>query len=161
LHVTFTGPRVAIRYGTGLHDAYGNEAHATTCVRKRVVLLDRGLLRNKSEHRRILLHEMFHFAWVRLGNRKRWSWESLLAAEWGAKARGETGWSAEWRKRLLNQTAVTLRTRAWREYCCESFCDTAAWVYGGSEVEVTLAVRYRRRRRSWFEKEFATGCLAI
>ena len=24
------------------------------------------------------------------------------------------------------------RTRHWREYCCESFCDTAAWLYSGS-----------------------------
>jgi hypothetical protein len=161
LHVRFTGRHVPIRYRTGLHDAYGNEAHATTYVRKRIILLDKGLRRNKSEHRRILLHEMFHFAWVRLGNPKRWGWESMLEKEWRAKVRGECGWSAEWRKRLLNQTAVKLRTHAWREYCCESFCDTAAWVYGGSEVELTLPVRYRRRRRNWFRKEFATGCVAI
>ena len=25
------------------------------------------------------------------------------------------------------------RTRRWREYCCESFCDTAAWMYSGVE----------------------------
>jgi hypothetical protein len=40
----------------------------------------------------------------------------------------------------------------WREYCCESFCDTAAWLYSGVQVhsEFTLAGRYRHRRRVWF-----------
>jgi hypothetical protein len=116
---------------------------------------------NKTEHERILLHEIFHFVWVRLGNPRRREWEALLAREWKARARGEAGWSAEWRKRALRSDDVAQRTLAWREYCCESFCDTGAWVGGGHEREVTLAARRRETRRSWFTERFATGCLAI
>jgi hypothetical protein len=91
---------------------------------------------------------------VRLGNPRRLAWEAFLAAEWKAGARGEAGWSAEWRKRRLSASAVNNRTRCWREYCCESFCDTAAWVYGGAErgraSEVTLSAARRRARAAWF-----------
>jgi hypothetical protein len=66
------------------------------------------------------------------------------------------GWSAEWRKRLLSASAVDSRSRLWREYCCESFCDTAAWIYGGGEQsernsEVSLSGTRRRARAAWFE----------
>ncbi len=118
------------------------------------MLLDRDLLRNPAEHRRIRLHECFHFVWVRLGNPRRLAWEAFLAAEWKSRARGETGWSAEWRKRLLSGSAVAERSRFWREYCCESFCDTAAWVFGtehGGDSEVTLSPKRQRARRAWFQ----------
>jgi hypothetical protein len=161
LEVKFTGPTVAIRWQTGLLDTAGNEAHAATFIRKRVIFLHKELRGNKTEHQRVFIHEMFHFAWMRLGNRKRLAWEALLRQEWEAGVRGEAGWSAEWRKRKLGEASVLRRTRAWREYCCESFCDTAAWLFGGSEEEVTLSIRPRRRRRRWFDEEFATGCVAI
>lgn len=161
MNVTFSGRPVAIRYRAGLLDTFGNDAHASTFIRKRIIVLDSELRWNKTERARVLLHEMFHFAWVRLGNSRRLAWEDLLCREWLAGARGETGWSAEWRKRELSRAGVEARSRAWREYCCESFCDTAAWVFGGSETEVTLANRHRRKRRRWFEEEFATGCVAI
>ena len=66
--------------------------------------------------------------------------------------RGELGWSAEWRKDALGADDVAGRTRRWREYCCESFCDTAAWLYSGVErhEEFTLGERWRRGRRAWF-----------
>jgi hypothetical protein len=137
-----------------LRDAAGHPAHAATFIRRRLVLLDRDLLRNPAERRRIRLHEFFHFVWVRLGNPRRLAWEAFLAAEWKENARGEAGWSAEWRKRLLSASAVNNRTRFWREYCCESFCDTAAWLYGGAErgsdSEVTLSPARRRARAAWF-----------
>ena len=161
MNVRFTGKPVRIRWRTGLLDTAGHHAHAATFIRTRLILLDSELRGIKSEHQRVLLHEMFHFAWMRLGNPKRLAWENLLRGEWAAGARGEAGWSAEWRKRVLSETAATQRTRAWREYCCESFCDTAAWVFGGAEEEVTLSLRCRGRRKNWFEKEFATGCVAI
>jgi hypothetical protein len=104
---------------------------------------------------------MFHFAWVRLGNPRRREWEKLLEREWTGRARGEAGWSAEWRKRALRPGDVAQRSRGWREYCCESFCDTGAWICGGGDPEVTLAARHRRTRRCWFRESFATGCLAI
>ena len=112
------------------------------------------------EHRRILLHEYFHFAWVRLGNQRRRAWEAYLASEWNSGARGEAGWSAEWRKQKLSDGDVAHRSRRWRDYCCESFCDTAAWIMGGvhseaSDVsEVTLGQARRRARRVWFKAHF-------
>ncbi len=109
-------------------------------------MLDHELLVSGSEHLRVLLHELFHFLWVRLGNQRRIAWESVLVREWAAGARGEAGWSAEWRKEALKDSDVRGRTRKWREYCCESFCDTGAWVLGGSGREVTLAKENRRRR---------------
>jgi hypothetical protein len=94
---------------------------------------------------------LLHFAWVRAGNRRRREWENLLRKEWQARARGECGWSAEWRKNQLCLRDADIRTRAWREYCCESFCDSGAWICGGGEKEVTLAARHRRARQAWFE----------
>ncbi|MCU1327875.1 MAG: hypothetical protein JWN34_3245, partial [Bryobacterales bacterium] len=57
-----------------------------------------------------MVHELFHFVWVRLGNPRRKEWESLLRAEWEARAKGETGWSAEWRKRELKQKDIDVRS---------------------------------------------------
>jgi hypothetical protein len=118
------------------------------------VLLDRNLLRDPAEHRRIRLHEYFHFVWVRLGNPRRRAWEAFLADEWKSRARGEAGWSAEWRKRRIDASDVAIRSRLWREYCCESFCDTAAWLFGGGDSEVTLSLARRRSRQAWFHAGF-------
>jgi hypothetical protein len=159
--VTFTGLPIEVRYSPDLLDTAGNTAHAATYLRRRLIVLDIDLPGNKTEHRRILVHEIAHFAWVRLGNPRRWAWEKVLEREWQAGARGEAGWSAEWRKRALRERHMTGRDRAWREYCCESFCDTAAWLWGGVESEVTLSARYRRKRSKWFTEEFATQCIAI
>ncbi len=76
-----------------------------------------------------------------------------MRTELAAGTRGELGWSAEWRKDALQSGDVRLRTRHWREYCCESFCDTAAFLYSGvrRHPEFTLAARFRGRRRAWFE----------
>ncbi|HZL56478.1 MAG TPA: hypothetical protein VFC21_05325 [Bryobacteraceae bacterium] len=141
-----------IRYRSNLRDTAGNPAHAATFIRKRLIVLDTALLSNPAEHERILCHERFHFVWVRLGNPRRLAWELLLAAEYRARARGEAGWSAEWRKQKLSALDVTKRTRRWREYCCESFCDTAAWIFTSSEIEVTLAKLRREGRKSWFAR---------
>jgi hypothetical protein len=145
----FRGHPVEIRYARGLRDTAGHEAHAATDLRERLIVLDGELRGNKAEHRRILTHELFHFVWVRLGNVKRREWEDLLAREWRSRARGEAGWSAEWRKRMLHPDDVRRRSQAWREYCCESFCDTAAWIYAEVSTECTLAKRHRNRRKLW------------
>ncbi len=49
------------------------------------------------------------------------------------------------------------RTRPWREYCCESFCDTASWLHSGCDSENTLAAVRRRTRTAWFMANFAEG----
>lgn len=130
----------------------GTEVHAASYPRRRELILDEALLQDERELARILTHELFHFVWIRLGNPRRQQWEALLLEETVAHARGELGWSAEWRKRRLQPEDWRMRRRRWREYCCESFCDTAAWVHGGlaDHDEFTLAARFRRRRQAWF-----------
>jgi hypothetical protein len=150
----FAGKPVGIRYGAHLRDTAGNPAYAATSIVRRMIILDPGLKKTPRNHCRILLHEYFHFAWVRLGNPRRRAWEAFLAREWNSRARGEAGWSAEWRKQKLSRGDILQRSRRWREYCCESFCDTAAWVIGKVDSEVTLAESRRRARLAWFEANY-------
>ena len=141
--------RVLIRRSLGPHSA-------STSIPRRLILLDAEVLRRRREFERILVHELFHFAWVRLSNEKRRSWERLLAAEFAARTPGELGWSAEWRKARLARSDPRRRTPRWRRYACESFCDTAACLYAGlrSHDEFTLPAPARRRRRAWFREYF-------
>jgi hypothetical protein len=140
-----TPPR--IRAVAGLCDRRG-PVHAGAFLRERRIAFECTL----AEFPRIYVHELFHFAWRRAGNPLRWSFEGLLRREKEAGARGELGWSSEWRKRALSEDDIRRRTRRWREYCCESFCDTAAWLYSGSahHPEFTLSRPFRHFRRAWF-----------
>jgi len=151
--MSLAGRPIEVRYSDNLRDTAGNPAHAATFIRQRLIVLDGQLRRDPAEHRRILVHELFHFVWIRLGNAKRRAWEDLLRSEYKARARGETGWSAEWRKDKLSAGAIRRRTRRWREYCCESFCDTAAYLETGSRAELTLAHAHQARRRVWFAEQ--------
>jgi hypothetical protein len=154
----FDGAPVRIRYRANLRDTAGNPAHAATFIRRREIILD-----PESKTNRILLHEYFHFAWVRLGNPRRAAWETLLKSEWKTRARGEAGWSAEWRKKKLSPRDLGDRTRLWREYCCESFCDTAAFVFAPNPdiTEVTLSPMRLRARTVWFTQTFPGRTFAI
>ena len=136
-----------VRYRANLLDTAGNQAHAATSIPGREIVLDPELRRNAHERQRILLHEYFHFTWVRLGNPRRRAWEEFLAREWKSRTRGEAGWSAEWRKKELTALDLSQRTRRWRDYCCESFCDTGAWIKSGIATENTLS-RTRRCARA-------------
>ncbi len=142
----------------GLSDRRG-PVHGGAFLRERRIALDC----TQAEFPRVFVHEMFHFVWVRAGNPVRRSFEALLLAEWRERARGELGWSAEWRKNDLSAADRERRTKLWREYCCESFCDTAAWLYSGKKghAEFTLAERFRRRRRDWFRKIFSPRGLSL
>jgi hypothetical protein len=139
--------RVEVRASLGAH-------LAATSIRDRLILLDRSVFRRKGEFERILIHELFHFVWVRLSNAKRRGWEQVLAKELQARISGELGWSAERRKNKLMAHDRRDRTPAWRSYCCESFCDTAAWIYAGltSHDEFTLAARASAKRESWLRR---------
>lgn len=130
----------------------GPPVHAAADLLRRRILLDRELLASPREFERILIHELAHFAWRRLGNPRRWSFEALVASELKAHARGELGWSAESRKAGLTGKDIASRSRRWRGYVCESFCDTAAWYFGSGRrhAEFTLARRHQRRRANWF-----------
>jgi hypothetical protein len=120
--------------------------YAGSFLRQRLIVLDSSLTRTPGQFTRILIHELFHFVWLRLGNRARGEYEALIRREVERQVRGESGWSAEWRKDALGASP-----RRWREYVCESFCDTAAYLYSGSRsAEVTLPVAARETRRRWF-----------
>ena len=148
--------RVEIRRSLGSHLAGAS-------IPRRLILLDAAVLARRGEFERILIHELFHFAWVRLSNRNRVAWEQLLASELRDRVKGELGWSAEWRKETLTRTDARLRTAKWRRYACESFCDSAAWMFAGPRVhdEFTLAAAARRLRRRWFTEQFSACPVAI
>lgn len=130
----------------------GQEVHAASFLRERRIVLDQALRSNPGELSRIALHELFHFVWIRLGNAERRRWEDLLRDQVLRGARGELGWSAEQRLRALRPSDVAGRTRRWREYVCESFCDTAAWAFGmlRSHDEFSLEMPFRPSRLRWF-----------
>ncbi|HWZ33900.1 MAG TPA: hypothetical protein VNX18_21320 [Bryobacteraceae bacterium] len=137
---------------------------AAASIPDRRILLDREVLTSSGEFERILIHEIFHFAWLRLSNAKRREWESVLQAEVQNRVRGELGWSAEWRKEKLTSRDPVRRSPVWRRYACESFCDTAAWLYSGVRLhdEFTLPAAARSRRRRWFQDTFpATQHISI
>ena len=137
---------------------------AGASIPRRLILLDAAVFARPGEFERVLIHELFHFAWVRLSNERRRGWERLLEQELRENITGELGWSAEWRKDTLTRADALRRTPRWRRYACESFCDTAAWLFAGLSAhdEFTLAPRTRRIRRQWFQQEFpATALVAV
>jgi hypothetical protein len=141
----------------------GREVHAGSFLRQRKIVLDSALKKQPRELERILMHELFHFAWLRLGNSKRWSYEELLRSEFENRVKGELGWSAERAKTALTSGEAIRRTRRWREYVCESFCDSGAWVFAGSRrhEEFTLPAAAGRVRRGWFEKTRLTRQISV
>ena len=132
----------------------GVEVHAASFLNRRLIILDRALIGRPRELKRIWVHELFHFVWWRMGNPRRQTWERLILREVRAHASGELGWSAEWRKRALSPADYRGRNRRWREYCSESFCDSAAWLLSGigAHGEFTLAREHRAARRRWLEE---------
>jgi len=143
---------------------HGQPVHAASFIRKRKIILDQELQRRHNELARIVVHELFHFVWVRLGNPVRRSYLALLKQEWKERARGELGWSAELRKARLRKPARSgRRAGQWRDYACESFCDTAAWLYSGvrRHPEFKLAAGHRKRRVEWFRATFSSGAIPI
>lgn len=165
----FEGRPIAIRFlpelSAGARKLYskrkvGQPVYAATFIRKRKIVFDRELERKPREMARILAHELFHFTWVRLGNPARRSYGALLRREWKQCARGELGWSAESRKMALQRHPPAAK---WSAYVCESFCDTAAWLYSGirRHGEFTLSERHRKRRAKWFRATFGDGAIPI
>jgi hypothetical protein len=136
---------------------------AAASIPERLILLDASVLQRRGEFERILIHELFHFSWVRLSNQKRREWEKVLAGEMKAQVRGELGWSAEWRKAKLGAADVRRRNPAWRRYACESFCDTAAWLFCGMKThdEFTLVVDARRVRKTWFVRHLRSASIKV
>lgn len=125
-------------------------------------MLNSELVGSPKELARIVTHELYHFAWIRLGNAERKSYEALLRGEILMGESGELGWSSERVKKLLRRSDVRGQSRRWKFYVCESFCDTAAWIAtGGRSGEVTLGARARRNRRAWFRHLEALGRIQL
>jgi hypothetical protein len=124
----------------------GVPVHAATFIRRREIVLETGLTRKPGALRLITVHEIFHFVWARLGNSARRAYAALLEAEAASHARGELGESSS----LKKSPACT------RDYICESFCDTAAWLYAGvrRSRHFILAACWRKRRHAWFQETF-------
>ena len=134
--------------------------HAASYIPQRYVVLNRRLFRRRVELGRILYHELCHFLWPRLGNPLRKSYEAMMRAEFAKGVRGEMGYSSEWRKEQLRGEGgrISRQTQLWREYVCESFCDTASYVLLGSErraghSEYTLSRTARERRERWMQEQ--------
>ena len=156
-------PELRVRRGKLVSgSARGAEVHAGSYIRQRRIVLDSALRADQREMRRILLHEIFHFVWPRIGNRRRRAFELLIASELAQRIQGELGWSAEWRKNALTGARRRLRGKHWREYLCESFCDTGAWIWHGARhAEFTLAPAARRERARWWRRHFGGQPLPV
>jgi hypothetical protein len=133
---------------SGSSTGRGIPVHAASFIPKREIVLETALLRRPRALRLIMVHEIFHFVWASLGNPRRREFTALLQIEVTGRARGELGDSSLLQKDLL--------PGSWRDYVCESFCDTAGWLYAGvsSSQAFTLAARWRKRRQEWFELTF-------
>jgi hypothetical protein len=126
----------------------GTPVHAGSFIRRREIILEHELL-EKPALPLIVVHEIFHFVWVRLSNAARASFTALLAEEFRSNARGELGESATVRKQLAGGSLT-------RDYVCESFCDSAAWLYASEATRgrTALGRRWRDRRAAWFAATF-------
>jgi hypothetical protein len=104
---------------------------------------------------------------MRLGNPKRAAWEFLVRGEIAGGVRGELGWSAELLKQTLTRADRQRRTRRWREYLCESFCDSGAYLFSRHPAEwrlhdeFTLPAAARRARRQWFASTGLTREISV
>src|ERR1700681_969685 len=82
IQVTFL-PELKVRRGKLLSGKteQGREVHAGGFLRQRRIGLEAALKTRPRELARILTHELFHFAWLRLGNPQRRRYEDLLQDE--------------------------------------------------------------------------------
>ncbi|MBV9676877.1 MAG: hypothetical protein JO185_11120 [Acidobacteriaceae bacterium] len=148
LRRSLTAHRGKLLFGAGT----GTPVHAAAFIRQRTVVLETGLLSEAERLRLVLIHEVFHFVWVRLNNCQRRDFADLLIDEMRGRARGEMGESSGLKKQLVQDRAsLGLSSRLWRDYVCESFCDSAAALYSGvaANEHFTLAERWAKRRYQW------------
>ncbi len=142
-----------IRFRKNPRGERGEEVHASSYIRKREIVLDSALLDHSPELIRIIVHEVFHFVWTRLDNGSRREWEAVISAEFARRTPGELGYSAALRKeRLIAGGWKDVPKKLWRDYVCESFCDTAAWCFSARtrHDEVNLPAVARKGRERYF-----------
>lgn len=141
----------------------GDAVYAGSFLRKRNIVLDEHMLRTPRLLERIFIHEIFHFIWSKLSVSLRDSYEQLIDLEFEAGVAGELGWSAESMKLKLNPGDRTARNRRWKDYLCESFCDSGGWCFGHAKrySENTLPRAQRAARRVWIRQNLQPGPLAV
>jgi len=134
----------------------GTPVHAAAFIRQRRIVLETALFKDRQRLQQILVHELFHFVWARLGNHKRAEFSAILRRELERNARGELGEAAAVKKARLQPGDHRIENRRWRDYLCESFCDTAAWYHTGVNLpdEVTLGRRWSKPRARWIDSIF-------
>ena len=131
----------------------GTPVFAASFIRQRRIVLETGLRSNAAVLQFIFVHEVFHFAWVRLGNPARQEYSHLLTNELRHRARGELGESSAVKKAELHTgRELSSSSKLWRDYVCESFCDSAACLFVGGPVHdgARLGKRWSALRRDWF-----------
>jgi hypothetical protein len=130
----------------------GRPLYAASFLRERRIVLEENLASETGDLRLILAHELYHFAWWRLGNNRRAEYDSLLRTELTASAAGELGESSSVAKQEHVSRGFALGGNFWKHYVCESFCDTGAWLFSGVDEHrcFRLAAKWRIRRASWF-----------
>lgn len=130
----------------------GSPVHAATFIRQRKIILETALLASADRLRLIFAHEVFHFVWVRFANSSRRVFSELLSTEIGKGARGEIGESSGVKKaQVLARHPHSQNSALWRDYVCESFCDSAAAFLSGAKKidDSTLAKSWTALRRRW------------
>ncbi len=140
-----SGDPIRVGRETGLCDRHG-DSHAVTFLRGRRILFDC----RRAEFPRVFVHEVFHFVWLRAGNAARDSFGQLLAAEIERGARGELGWSAEWRKlRLTDRDRRSARAAGANTVAKASAIRARGFSRGmARHDEFTLAKSCRKVRRN-------------
>lgn len=136
----------------------GTPVYAAAFLRQRRIILEASLLSDAALLRFIFVHELFHFVWMRLGNSARAEYSRLIAREFMSRARGELGESSAVKRAALgNATQGLLQSAAWREYVCESFCDSAGFLFTGASVhdDPKLGKTWTAIRRRWFDEKLA------
>jgi hypothetical protein len=130
----------------------GTAVHAASFIRDRSITLESALLSRPNTAKLIFVHEVFHFAWARLSNGRRQEFSDLLANEMRRGAVGELGESSAVKKGgIVSRNIADAASRRWRDYVCESFCDTAAWAFGNVArgQDFSLANRWKGLRKEW------------
>lgn len=157
-------PRLTAYKGRLLSESSkGKSVYAGSFLRRRTITLDDCLLRTPRVWERIFAHEVGHFIWSRLPAALRESYTQLVHGEIRQGERGELGWSAESIKLRLLPADPLLGNTRWKNYVCESFCDTAGWVFGSARTyaELTLPAGLRELRRDWCRAHLLQGHFSV
>ena len=139
----------------------GTPVYAASFIRQRRIVIEQDLLSSPAVLRFIFVHELFHFVWVRLGNTRRGEYSRLLMAELAGKARGELGESSAVKKAELQlDHELSPGSKLWRDYACESFCDSAASIFTEGPVHegARLGKAWSKLRRQWLLQKLADRC---